>query len=147
MPSWRLFSPRSFLQELRSYMQEDLERTKKFGSAKVCLGSSFAEHNIKKMNLFHLRYFFLLKRRKEKNQNLPTRTINPFVYINRKEWQTVKCDPLKTCIYVVLEIHASLFRGWLTFDCSLSSLENECSHIFSFSAIEPRGFKKWPFLS
>ncbi|KAJ6822883.1 ribosomal protein S4 [Iris pallida] len=35
-----------FLKELRSSMQEeDLERTKKFGSAKVCLGSSFAEHN------------------------------------------------------------------------------------------------------
>nr|WHL30870.1 ribosomal protein S4 [Dichaea poicillantha] len=70
-----------FLQELRSSMQEeDLERTKKFGSAKVCLGSSFAEHNRMKRNLFHFQYFFLSKRRNEKNRNLPTRTISPFVY-------------------------------------------------------------------
>ncbi|KAI4965577.1 hypothetical protein ZWY2020_051331 [Hordeum vulgare] len=70
-----------FLQELRSYMQEEyFERTKKFGSAKVCLGSSFAEHNRMKRNLFHFKYFFLLKRGKEKNRNLPTRTISPFVY-------------------------------------------------------------------
>ncbi|VAI08095.1 unnamed protein product [Triticum turgidum subsp. durum] len=59
--------------------EEDFERTKKFGSAKVCLGSSFAEHNRMKRNLFHFKYFFLLKRWKEKNRNLPTRTISPFV--------------------------------------------------------------------
>ncbi|RCU61511.1 hypothetical protein SETIT_J008300v2 [Setaria italica] len=48
----RLLLKSGFLQELRSYMQEeDLERTKKFGSAKVCLGSSFAEHNRMKRNL------------------------------------------------------------------------------------------------
>lgn len=77
----RLLLKSWFLQELRSYMQEeDLERTKKFGSAKVCLGSSFAEHNRMKRNLFHFKYFFLLKRGKEKNRNLPTRTISPFVY-------------------------------------------------------------------
>lgn len=77
----RLLLKSRFLQELRSSMQEeDLERTKKFGSAKVCLGSSFAEHNRMKRNLFHFKYFFLLKRRKEKNRNLPTRTISPFVY-------------------------------------------------------------------
>ncbi|KAI4997150.1 hypothetical protein ZWY2020_052492 [Hordeum vulgare] len=52
----------------------------KFGSAKVCLGSSFAEHNRMKRNLFHFKYFFLLKRGKEKNRNLPTRIISPFVY-------------------------------------------------------------------
>nr|YP_010838101.1 ribosomal protein S4 [Apostasia shenzhenica]WGF19836.1 ribosomal protein S4 [Apostasia shenzhenica] len=70
-----------FLQELRSSMQEeDLERTKKFESAKVCLGSSFAEHNRMKRNLFHFKYFFLSKRRNEKNRNLPTRKISPFVY-------------------------------------------------------------------
>lgn len=77
----RLLLKSRFLQELRSSMQEeDFERTKKFGSAKVCLGSSFAEHNRMKRNLFHFKYFFLLKRRKEKNRNLPTRTISPFVY-------------------------------------------------------------------
>lgn len=77
----RLLLQSLFLQELRSYMQEeDFERTKKFGSAKVCLGSSFAEHNRMKRNLFHFKYFFLLKRGKEKNRNLPTRTISPFVY-------------------------------------------------------------------
>lgn len=42
----RLLLKSRFLQQLRSSMQEeDLERTKKFGSEKVCLGSSFAEHN------------------------------------------------------------------------------------------------------
>jgi small subunit ribosomal protein S4 len=52
-----------FLQELRSSMQEeDLERTKKFGSAKVCLGSSFAEHKRMRRNLFHFKYGFLGKR-------------------------------------------------------------------------------------
>jgi small subunit ribosomal protein S4 len=77
----RLLLKSLFLQKLRSYMQEeDFERTKKFGSAKVCLGSSFAEHNRMKRNLFHFKYFFLLKRGKEKNRNLPTRTISPFVY-------------------------------------------------------------------
>nr|WHL30987.1 ribosomal protein S4 [Goodyera pubescens] len=77
----RLLLKSRFLQELRSSMQEeDLERTKKFGSAKVCLGSSFAEHNRMKRNLFH--FFFLSNRRNEKNRNLPTRTSlrSPFVY-------------------------------------------------------------------
>jgi len=65
----RLLLKSGFLQELRSYMQEeDLERTKKFGSAKVCLGSSFAEHNRMKRNLFHFKYFFLWKRRKEEEE-------------------------------------------------------------------------------
>nr|QKO26724.1 ribosomal protein S4 [Burmannia capitata] len=77
----RLLLKSRFLQELRSSMQEsDLERTKKFGSAKVCLSSSFAEHNRMKKNLFYFKYFFLSRRRKEKNRNLPTRTISPFVY-------------------------------------------------------------------
>nr|ULQ69511.1 ribosomal protein S4 [Guzmania conifera] len=79
----RLLLKSRFLQELRSSMQEeDFERTKKFGSAKVCLGSSFAEHNRMKRNLFHFKYFFLLKSvtKMEKNRNLPTRTISPFVY-------------------------------------------------------------------
>jgi len=65
----RLLLKSGFLQELRSYMQEeDLKRTKKFGSAKVCLGSSFAEHNRMKRNLFHFKYFFLLIRRKEEEE-------------------------------------------------------------------------------
>ncbi|KAF7008733.1 hypothetical protein CFC21_023431 [Triticum aestivum] len=76
----RLLLKSKELQKLRSYIQEeDFERTKKFGSAKVCLGSSFAEHNRMKRNLFHFKYFFLLKRGKEKNRNLPTRTISSFV--------------------------------------------------------------------
>jgi small subunit ribosomal protein S4 len=66
---------------LRSSMQEeDLERTKKFGSEKVCLGSSFAEHNRMKRNLYHFKSLFLSKRRNEKNRNLPTRTRSPIVY-------------------------------------------------------------------
>nr|QKO26729.1 ribosomal protein S4 [Geosiris aphylla] len=77
----RLLLKSRFLKELRSSMQEeDLERTKKFGSAKVCLGSSFAEHNRMKRNLFHFKYFFFSKRRKDKNRNLPIRTKSPFVY-------------------------------------------------------------------
>lgn len=75
----RLLLKDPFLQQLRSSMQdEDLERTKKFGSEKVCLGSSFAEHKRMKRNL--LKSLFLSKRRKEKNLNLPTRTISPIVY-------------------------------------------------------------------
>uniref|UniRef100_UPI0031F39448 ribosomal protein S4 n=1 Tax=Oenanthe linearis TaxID=496678 RepID=UPI0031F39448 len=74
-----------FLQQLHSSMQkEDLERTKKFGSIKVCLGSSFAEHNRMKRNLYHFEPLFL-KRRNEKNRNFPTRTtrtISPIVYNN-----------------------------------------------------------------
>ena len=60
--------------------QEDLERTKKFGSKKVCLGSSFAEHNRMKRNLYNFKSLFLLKRRNEKNRNIPTRTRSPIVY-------------------------------------------------------------------
>nr|WMZ41825.1 ribosomal protein S4 [Trachelospermum jasminoides] len=77
----RLLLKSRFLQQLRSYMQEeDLERTKKFGSEKVCLGSSFAEHNRMKRNLYHFKSLFLSKRRNEKNRNIPTRTRSPIVY-------------------------------------------------------------------
>lgn len=72
----RLLLKSRFLQQLRSSMQEeDLERTKKFGSEKVCLGSYFAESN-----LYHFKSLFLSKRRNEKNRNLPTRTRSPIVY-------------------------------------------------------------------
>nr|AHX81382.1 ribosomal protein S4 [Couepia guianensis] len=77
----RLLLKSRFLQELRSSMQEeDLERTKKFGSKKVCLGSSFAEHNRMKRNLYHFKSLFLSKKRNEKNRNLPTRIRSPIVY-------------------------------------------------------------------
>lgn len=77
----RLLLKSWFLQQLRSSMQEeDLERTKKFGSEKVCLGSSFAEHNRIKRNFYHFKSLFLSKRRNEKNRNLPTRTRSPIVY-------------------------------------------------------------------
>nr|QKO26718.1 ribosomal protein S4 [Tofieldia coccinea] len=77
----RLLLKSRLLQQLRSSMQEeDLERTKKFGSEKVCLGSSFAEHKRMKRNFYHFKYLFLSKRRNEKNRNLPTRTRSPFVY-------------------------------------------------------------------
>jgi len=69
------------LQQLRSSMQkEDLDKTKKFGSEKVCLGSSFAEHNRMKRNLYHFKSLFLSKRRNEKNRNIPTQTKSPIVY-------------------------------------------------------------------
>ncbi|CAN6458927.1 unnamed protein product [Victoria cruziana] len=49
------------------------KRGRKFGSEKVCLGSSFAEHNRMKRNLYHFQSLFLSN---EKNRN---RTRNPFV--------------------------------------------------------------------
>ena len=71
----RLLLKSRFLQKLRSSMlKEDLERTKKFGSEKVCLGSSFAEHSRMKRNLYqyHFKSLFLWKkRRNEKNRYLP----------------------------------------------------------------------------
>nr|UXG53639.1 ribosomal protein S4 [Tolypanthus maclurei] len=76
----RLLLKSRFLQQLRSSIQEeDLEKTK-FGPEKVCLGSSFAEHNRMKRNLYHFNSLFLSKRRNDKNLNLPTRTISPIVY-------------------------------------------------------------------
>nr|UXD78767.1 ribosomal protein S4 [Psychotria viridis] len=77
----RLLLKSRVLQQLRSSMQkEDLEKTKKFGSEKVCLGSSFAEHNRMKRNLYHFKSLFLSKRRNEKNRSIPTRTKSPIVY-------------------------------------------------------------------
>ena len=77
----RLRLKSQFLQQLRSSMQEeDLERTKKFGSEKVCLGSFFAEHNRIKRNFYHFKSLFLSKRRNEKTRNLPTRARSPIVY-------------------------------------------------------------------
>jgi len=70
--------------------EEDLERTKKFGSAKVCLGSSFAEHNRMKRNLFHFKYFFLLKRRKEEEELKLKRTIGEEELKRRKEEEELK---------------------------------------------------------
>lgn len=75
----RLLLKDPFLQQLRSSMQdEDLERTKKFGSEKVCLGSSFAEHKRIKRNFYHLKFLLLSKRWNEKTLNLTTRS--PIVY-------------------------------------------------------------------
>ncbi|KAI4297987.1 hypothetical protein L6164_037841 [Bauhinia variegata] len=74
-----LLKDRFLQQQLRSSMQkEDLERTMKFGSEKVCLG---AEHNRMKRNyLSHFKSLFLSKRRNEKNnRNLPNRTRRPIV--------------------------------------------------------------------
>ncbi|KAI5659402.1 hypothetical protein M9H77_28195 [Catharanthus roseus] len=65
----RLLVKSQFLQQLHSYMQEeDLERTKKFGSKKVCLDSSFAKHNRMKKNLYHFKSLFLSKRRNKKTK-------------------------------------------------------------------------------
>nr|UTS76937.1 ribosomal protein S4 [Cuscuta macrocephala] len=62
--------------QLRSAMQEEyLERTKKFGSEKVCLGSYFAEHNRMKRNFYHFQSLFL----SNKNRNIPTRIRSPIV--------------------------------------------------------------------
>lgn len=73
----RLLLKSRFLQQLRSSMQEeDLERTKKFGSEKVCF---FAEHNRMKRNLYEEKSLLLENRRNDKNRNLPTRTRSPIV--------------------------------------------------------------------
>lgn len=72
----RLLLKSEFLQELRSSMQE--EDRKKFGSKKVCLGSSFSEHKIMKSDFYlsnPLFFSIFSNRRKEKNLNLPTQTI------------------------------------------------------------------------
>nr|UTS76936.1 ribosomal protein S4 [Cuscuta carnosa] len=62
--------------QLRSAMQEEyLERTNKFGSEKVCLGSYFAEHNRMKRNFYHFQSLFLSKN----NRNIPTRIRSPIV--------------------------------------------------------------------
>ena len=77
----RLLLKSRFLQQLRfSMKKEDLERTKKFGSEKVCLGSSFTEHNRMKRNLYHFKSLFFSSKRNEKNRNLPTRIRSPIVY-------------------------------------------------------------------
>nr|YP_010707955.1 ribosomal protein S4 [Helicanthes elasticus]WCQ87293.1 ribosomal protein S4 [Helicanthes elasticus] len=61
----RLLLKSRFLQQLRSSIQEeDLEKTK-FGPEKVCLGSSFAEHNRMKRNLYRMK-------RRIKRIELPT---------------------------------------------------------------------------
>nr|QLA48206.1 ribosomal protein S4 [Medinilla magnifica] len=79
-----------FLKQLRSSMQEeDLERTKKFGSEKVCLGSSFAEHNRMKRNLYHFKSLFLWN---EKNRNLPTRTRSTLVYYSSLYSNSTYCS-------------------------------------------------------
>ena len=89
----RLLQKSRFLQQLRSSMQEeDLERTKKFGSEKVCLGSFFAEHNRMKRNLYHFKSLFLSKRRNEKNRNLPTRTRSPIVYNSSLYRNSTRCS-------------------------------------------------------
>lgn len=49
------------LEKLRSSMQEeDLERTKMYGSEKVCLGSFFAEHKRMKRNFYSFKSLLLL---------------------------------------------------------------------------------------
>ncbi|KAF8644761.1 hypothetical protein HU200_066338 [Digitaria exilis] len=86
-------------------MQEEyLERTKKFGSAKVCLGSSFAEHNRMKRNLFHFKYFFLLKRRKEEEELI--RTIGEAEWKRRKEEEENRKRAISPFVY-----KSSLYRN------------------------------------
>nr|ULQ69017.1 ribosomal protein S4 [Carex gibba] len=82
----------SKLEGLRYFMKKkDLERRKKFGYAKVCLGSSFAEHNRMKRNLFHFKYYFLLK---ENNQNLPTRRIRRSTFFYKSSLYKCYGSPL-----------------------------------------------------
>nr|YP_009940655.1 ribosomal protein S4 [Passiflora edulis]YP_009940664.1 ribosomal protein S4 [Passiflora edulis]QNZ92459.1 ribosomal protein S4 [Passiflora edulis]QNZ92480.1 ribosomal protein S4 [Passiflora edulis] len=89
----RLLLKSRFLQQLHSSMQkEDLERTKKFGSEKVCLGSSFAEHNRIKSNLYHFKSLFLSKKRNEKNRNLPTRIRSPILSTSSLYSNSIYCS-------------------------------------------------------
>ena len=89
---WPLKDLRSSLEGLRySMKKKDLERRKKFGYAKVCLGSSFAEHNRMKRNLFHFKYYFLLK---ENNQNIPTRRIRRSTFFYKSSLYKCYGSPL-----------------------------------------------------
>nr|WCI18532.1 ribosomal protein S4 [Vernicia fordii] len=90
----RLLLKSRFLQQLRSSMQEeDLERTKKFGSEKVCLGSSFAEHNRMKRNLYHFKSSLsFAKDRNEKNRNLLIRVGSPIVYNSSLYSNSIYCS-------------------------------------------------------
>nr|YP_010865166.1 ribosomal protein S4 [Calophyllum soulattri]WGT74028.1 ribosomal protein S4 [Calophyllum soulattri] len=90
----RLLLKSRFLKQLRSSMQkEDLKKKKKkkFGSKKVCLGSSFAEHNKIKRNLYYFKSLFLSKKRNEKNRNLPTRIRSPIVYNSYLYIKSIYC--------------------------------------------------------
>lgn len=72
-----------FLKQLRSSMHmHNLKKTKKKRSKKVCLGSSFAEHNRMKRNLYYFKSLFLSlkKKRNEKTRFAPTRIRSPIVY-------------------------------------------------------------------
>nr|YP_009704562.1 ribosomal protein S4 [Spondias mombin]QEP09099.1 ribosomal protein S4 [Spondias mombin] len=90
----RLLLKSRFLQQLRSSMQKkDLERTKKFGSEK--LGSSLAEYNKMKRNLYHKKSLFLSKRRNEKNRKFPTRKISPIVYNSSLYSNSTSASPHK----------------------------------------------------
>ncbi|CAN4093724.1 unnamed protein product [Withania somnifera] len=64
------------------------ERTKKFGSEKVCLGEFFRRAQRMKRNLYHFKSLFLSKRRNKKNRNIPTRTRSPIIKIKRIELPT-----------------------------------------------------------
>ena len=77
----RLLLKSRFLQQLGSSMQkENLERTKRFGSQKVCLGSYFDEHKKRKRNLYHFKSLVLSKRRNdEKNRELSTKKKSPII--------------------------------------------------------------------
>nr|AKI85113.1 ribosomal protein S4 [Monsonia emarginata] len=64
----------AFLKDLSYSMQEeDLERSKKFRSEKVCLGSSLTEHNRLKRNLYRFKSLFSSKRMNEKNRDLSSK--------------------------------------------------------------------------
>nr|AKI85115.1 ribosomal protein S4 [California macrophylla] len=59
-----------FLKGLRHDMQEeDLERSKKFRSEKLCLGSSLTEHNRLKRSLYQFKYLLSLKRMNKKDRD------------------------------------------------------------------------------
>nr|WGH58896.1 ribosomal protein S4 [Sapria himalayana] len=89
----RLLLKSRFLQQLRySLQEEDLEIRKKFGSEKVCLGSSFAEHNRMKINLYYYYLKFLLLSNKEKNRKIPTLRRSPIVYNYLSSSHSIHCS-------------------------------------------------------
>nr|AKI85117.1 ribosomal protein S4 [Geranium phaeum] len=66
-----------FLKDLRHDLQlEDMERSKKFRSEKLCLGSSLTEHQRLKRSLFQFKSLFSSKRITEKYRDIAKRTKN-----------------------------------------------------------------------
>ncbi|GAV58940.1 hypothetical protein CFOL_v3_02473 [Cephalotus follicularis] len=65
----RLLLKSQYMRQLRSSMEkEELERTKKFGSQKICFARFFSEHNSIKRNLYRFKILSLVKKNQTRSQ-------------------------------------------------------------------------------